>query len=129
METLSTEFAGLPVIVSDYDAILKPSSIELLLTATNDMRTTTPYTDPCSSRSNSPPLLSSIASPLFTDAHPLPLRAAGFAELADAFWSRLTSSMKSRIRTACIEVLKRVNDPSEEEKIAWMYDDDSRFLE
>lgn len=53
----------------------------------------------------------------------------GFADVADELWSKMTFTMKSKLREACVEVLKRTDAPSEEEKLWAVWDEDARLLD
>ena len=55
--------------------------------------------------------------------------STGFSDFADDLWSRMTAGMKQKLRDACVEVLKRTDGHSHEERMYWQYDDDARFLD
>ncbi|KAK5129386.1 hypothetical protein LTR08_003546 [Meristemomyces frigidus] len=112
MESLSPDF-NLPIIISDYDAILaaKNTSLERKPSATES------NIAPASSTS------STTNSPVEQNV------TLGFADFADELWSRMTHGMKTKLREACVEVLKRTEDNDEEEKTAWVWDEDARFLD
>lgn len=117
MDTLCDNLVNVPIVVSDWDAMTanRPTS-----------STTSPTTD------RSTPAIgattASSASSTTTSAHNQKW-GTGFTEFADELWTKMTTGMKQKLREACVEVLKRTDDPSEEEKISWLYDEDARFLD
>ena len=52
-------------------------------------------------------------------------------DAAEDIWSRLSSVMKSKVREACQEVLRRTDDHSSrrQDDFSFDYDDDARFLD
>lgn len=53
----------------------------------------------------------------------------GFSDFADEMWAKMTQGMKQKLREACVEVLKKTEDPESEKMMSWQYDDDARFLD
>ncbi|KXT07406.1 hypothetical protein AC578_411 [Pseudocercospora eumusae] len=53
------------------------------------------------------------------------------ADAAEDIWSRLSSAMKSKVREACQEVLRRTDEHSsrQQDDFSFDYDDDARFLD
>ncbi|KAK4545638.1 hypothetical protein LTR36_002591 [Oleoguttula mirabilis] len=133
MEVLAHEFVHLPIIISDYDAILlepsSPSSPSSPLSST--AHSTTGRTSPTpnvniNTTTSSTPSSSATCSPIHQNS------SSGFTEFADDLWSRMTYGMKQKLRAACVEVLRRTDDNDareEEEKGGWAYDEDARFLD
>ncbi|KAK0255678.1 hypothetical protein LTR91_017528 [Friedmanniomyces endolithicus] len=118
------DFGNVPIIVTNYDAdrlAKEPASPSPLdrsnhsgeLSRRRDVRTTA----------------ASISSTTSSTLDQAQQWSNGFSDFADALWNRMTSSMRQKLREACVEVLRRTDDPSEEEKLAWAYDEDARFLD
>lgn len=99
----------LPIIISDYDAERRES--------TSTIQTETP-TSIVEARSN---------STLQTEK---PKWTTGFSEVADELWNRMNRGMKQKLRDACVEVLKRTDEPVKEVGDRWgAYDDNTRLLD
>ncbi|TKA68098.1 hypothetical protein B0A55_08573 [Friedmanniomyces simplex] len=111
------DFGNVPIIVTDYDVdnlAKKPAS--------------TSSTNRSSASSDRAPAASISSATSGSFAQPQQW-STGFSDFADALWNRMTGSMRQKLREACVEVLRRTDDPSEEEKMAWAYDEDARFLD
>ena len=109
MESLSLDF-NLPIIISDYDDTLAAKDTTVRQNPSKTDSNTTPASS-ASSTTNSP-VQQNVA--------------LGFADFADELWSRMTHGMKSKLREACVEVLKRTEDADEAENI---WDEDARLLD
>ncbi|KAI6887396.1 hypothetical protein KC363_g2945 [Hortaea werneckii] len=122
MQTLVNDFVSLPIIVSDYDALLVKS------TPHSKPKPTRPRVDVQSSLTSSP---SMNASPTDkgTGLASQQNWSTGFNDFVDGLWSHMTNGMKSKLREACVEVLRRTEDPSEEEKLWGVWDEDARMLD
>ncbi|KAK5126914.1 hypothetical protein LTR85_008272 [Meristemomyces frigidus] len=121
MEVLANEFVNLPIIITDYDAIFTAPSTPATATSST-------YSEAHSGPDDSAPAssaCSTTSSPIHQNAK------TGFTDFADELWNRMTFGMKQKLREACVEVLRRTDDPSEEEKVGlgWGYDEDARFLD
>lgn len=125
---LVNDFVGLPIIISDFDAL--PNS--------NNNASSQPAQSP----TPTPNSQSSTAAAAISQAHPdntvsamQQNRTTGFSDFADEMWAKMTRGMKQKLREACVEVLRK----TEEEEAAegsraecvssWQYDDDARFLD
>lgn len=112
--TLINDFVGLPIIVSDFDALTSNS------TANQDLvRPAQP-----ASPTREPSTLSTTSS----SAEAQQNWSTGFSDFADGIWAKMTQGMKKRLRDACVEVLKKTEE-AEPEHMSWQYDDDARFLD
>ncbi|KAI7277888.1 hypothetical protein KC345_g6345 [Hortaea werneckii] len=125
MQTLANDFVSLPIIVSDYDALVdsKPHS---------KAKPTLPRVDVQSSSTSSPsPSPASNPSPSDKSSSIASQQnwSTGFNDFVDSLWSHMTNGMKSKLREACVEVLRRTEDPSEEEKLWGVWDEDARMLD
>lgn len=109
ISTLSNDFVHLPIIISDYDAIISQK--------------------PAESKSQPNAASSSPTSPSTPAPGTQQISKSGFTDFADDLWNHMTGGMKQKLRAACVEVLKRTEDPSDAEKMSWMYDEDARFLD
>jgi hypothetical protein len=112
------DFVGLPIIISDYDALTTPapssnSSIE---------------TAQSSSQSTSSSTAVSLAYSNGTASAMQQNWSTGFSDFADDLWAKMTQGMKQKLREACVEVLRKTED-AEPEHMSWQYDDDARFLD
>ena len=123
MNTLANDFVNLPIIISDYDALLKPSDTPTSTSASQHQR------KPSIPNITASSLTVSSSAASVTSSASTQRWGTGFSEYADELWSRMTSGMKQKLKDACVEVLKRIDDPSEEERVAWVFDDDARFLD
>lgn len=110
--TLCNDFVSLPIIISDYDALVAKTAA----TGASSTRATTTSS-------------SATTTTLTSSASAATQWTTGFADFADGIWSMMNEGLKRKLREACVEVLKRTDDASEEEKIAWVYDEDARFLD
>ncbi|KAK1045927.1 hypothetical protein LTR74_018045 [Friedmanniomyces endolithicus] len=118
------DFGNVPIIVTDYDANSSAKA------------PASPSPATCSDRSGehgrqrddreTAASISSATSSTFDQAQQW---SNSFSDFADALWNHVTGSMRQKLREACVEVLRRTDDPSEEEKLAWAYDEDARFLD
>lgn len=128
MQTLANDFVSLPIIVSDYDALIdsKPAStkkpsrprvdVQSNLTSLSSSPSPSPSLDPSPSNKDN-----SLASQQNW--------STGFNDFVDSLWSHMTNGMKSKLREACVEVLRRTEDPNDEEKLWGVWDEDARMLD
>ncbi|KAI7310959.1 hypothetical protein KC315_g12452 [Hortaea werneckii] len=124
MQTLANDFVSLPIIVSDYDALVdsKPPA------TTKPSRPQIDVQSNLTSSSSSPSLDPSPSDKGSTFAHQQNW-STGFNDFVDSLWSHMTNGMKSKLREVCVEVLRRTEDPSEEEKLWGIWDEDARMLD
>lgn len=115
MEILANDFVILPIIVTDYDAILTKTSATTTHSSSPNARSSSANTIQTASSTTHSPILQNFQT--------------GFTDFADDWWSRMNNGMKQKLRAACVEVLKRTDDPIEEEKMGWVFDEDARFLD
>lgn len=132
MQHSANDFVGLPIIVSDYDAILnhtKPQS--------NSARDPSRPSDHSSANAPSSPTTTTTASspsasvPANREA-PFAAQqnwATGFNDFVDGLWSQMSAGVKQKLREACVEVLRRTEDPGEEERLWGVWDEDARLLD
>ena len=111
---LLNDFVSLPIIISDYDA-----------TIANKRRQSSSISEKSSTNADTTET---------SEARPSPAPKAkwntGFSEFADDLWSRMTGSMKQKLREACVEVLKRTDDSKEAQEDRWGdHDDHARLLD
>jgi hypothetical protein len=122
MDTLANDFVSLPIIITDYEPILKRRSTGAQTLRSPESPTAQQASDEDRRRRSSAPSSGGSKANWHT----------GFNGLADEIWNKLTLGMKAKVREACMEVLRRTDDPSETEKNAWLYrdgDEDARFLD
>ncbi|KAK5722928.1 hypothetical protein LTR17_014141 [Elasticomyces elasticus] len=119
------DFGNVPMcIVTDYDAMLaKEKHLNKPVTTSDSTSSIT------SNRQSVSTTAASISSAATSSLNQAQQWSTGFADVADAIWNRMTGSMRQKLQEACVEVLRRTDDPSDEEKVAWMYDEDARFLD
>jgi hypothetical protein len=126
METthiLINDFVGLPIIISDFDALPNTNN------NTSSQQQTQPPTTPTSGQSST---ARSINQPYSTSGTVSAMQqnwTTGFSDFADEMWAKMTQGMKQKLREACVEVLRKTEGPEEEEQLSWQYDDDARFLD
>jgi len=127
MDTLANDFLNLPVIVSDYDAICAPQP------SPSSPPSTFPSSLPLKSSNSSITSTSTTTAPTSPTGAQNYAWTTGFGDFADELWHRMTARMRQKLREACVEVLKRVDDDSEKsleaEEARWVYDEDARFLD
>jgi hypothetical protein len=104
------DLVSLPIIIQDWDVVME-----------NNRRASasTTGTETTSTATQSP------SSP----TSPTQRWTTGFGVVTDELWSRMTARMKQKLRDACVEVLKRTDDNTAEDRMSWEYDDDARFLD
>lgn len=107
MDILSKDFVSLPIIITDWDALMEAKSH--IQTPTEEI-----------ARSHT---ISQMAK-----ASKQEVDKPAFKESAEQIWSRISDSTKSKIREAALEVLRRT-DECQNEKMTFQYDDDARFLD
>jgi hypothetical protein len=120
---LINDFVGLPIIISDFDALPNTNN------NTSSQQQTQPPTTPTSGQSSTAP---SINQPYSTSGTVSAMQqnwTTGFSDFADEMWAKMTQGMKQKLREACVEVLRKTEGPEEEEQLSWQYDDDARFLD
>jgi hypothetical protein len=120
---LINDFVGLPIIISDFDALPNTNN------NTSSQQQTQPPTTPTSGQSST---ARSINQPYSTSGTVSAMQqnwTTGFSDFADEMWAKMTQGMKQKLREACVEVLRKTEGPEEEEQLSWQYDDDARFLD
>lgn len=121
--TFVNDFVGLPIIISDFDALTTPS------TSNNSTTTTTQSPSSPTDRQSS---TSSAVSNAYQSGTTSPTQQnwnTGFSDFADELWAKMTQGMKQKLRDACVEVLRKTKDAESTEHMSWQYDDDARFLD
>ena len=118
---LINDFVGLPIIISDFDAL--PDN--------NNSNTSSQPSQPPTPTTNSQ---SSTISQAYSNNTVSAMQqnwTTGFSDFADEMWAKMTQGMKQKLREACVEVLKKTEeaDGTEGEHMSWQYDDDARFLD
>lgn len=113
--TMINDFVGLPIIVSDYDALTVNST-------SNSNLAHAEQSAPPTTRQTSTP---SITSSTTTQQN----WSTGFSDFADELWAKMTQGMKQKLRDACVEVLRKTEEAESTEHMSWQYDDDARFLD
>lgn len=124
--TFVNDFVGLPIIISDFDALTNNSTA-------SEVPSQTPATQSAASSPTTyqPSTSSSVATAYSSGT----VSAAqqnwntGFADFADELWAKMTQGMKQKLRDACVEVLRKTEDVESTEHMSWQYDDDARFLD
>ncbi|GAB7364927.1 hypothetical protein MBLNU230_g5715t1 [Neophaeotheca triangularis] len=118
MEAFPEHFLGLPIIITDDDAI-----------STRSTNTTTS----ASPQQTSPQQASTPASSQSSSSTSSQTWQADLTTLADGLWNAITNTVKQKLRAACAEVLRRTDDPEGREwKVGggkWGLDEDARFLD
>jgi hypothetical protein len=114
------DFVGLPIIISDYDALTTPAPRSNSSTDTAQPSSSGQSTS--SSTAVNQAYSSGTASALQQNW------STGFSDFADDLWAKMTQGMKQKLREACVEVLKKTEE-AEPEHMSWQYDDDARFLD
>ena len=109
------DFVSLPIIISDYDAVQITSQQTVYSTVS---RSTTAPATKCPSDGSS-------------DSAPRARWHTGFSDFADALYSRMSGSMRAKLREACVEVLRRTDDstPNSSEARWGDRDDNTRLLD
>lgn len=102
------DFVGVPIIISDYDALISGTS----------------HTN---SKDNGD-ICSAPASPSSPKLAPDQKWTTGFNDFAEDLWARMTITMKKKLRSACVEVLRQTEEPHME-RVQWRHDDDARMLD
>jgi hypothetical protein len=121
--TLINDFVGLPIIISDFDALT--SNANNGSTQQSQSQLPTPTTD-----QSSPSSTVNLAYSTSTVSAMQQNWATGFSDFADDMWAKMTQGMKQKLRGACVEVLKKTEDSDgQAEHLSWQYDDDARFLD
>jgi len=115
------DFVGLPIIISDYDALTAPAP-----SSSSSIDTTQPSS---SGQSTSTSTTVSLAYSSGTASALQQNWSTGFSEFADDLWAKMTQGMKQKLRGACVEVLKKTEEAEPEHMSSWQYDDDARFLD
>ena len=125
---LINDFVGLPIIISDFDALPTNNNSN---TSSQPSQRPTPTTNPQSSSSST---TSRAYSTNGTVSAMQQNWTTGFSDFADEMWAKMTQGMKQKLREACVEVLRKTEEEEEEGSRAecmssWQYDDDARFLD
>lgn len=117
----SNDFVGLPIIISDFDALANtpPSNNGSNRTGPPPSNQSQPRTP---SESNDSASRNNAAATQMS-------WNTGFSDFADELWAKMTQGMKQKLREACVEVLKKTEDAEPENMMSWQYDDDARFLD
>ena len=123
---LINDFVGLPIIISDFDAL--PNN--------NNSNTSSQPSQPPTPTTNSQ---SSTISQAYSNNTVSAMQqnwTTGFSDFADEMWAKMTQGMKQKLREACVEVLRKTEEEEEEAEgsraecvSSWQYDDDARFLD
>ena len=121
---LINDFVGLPIIISDFDAL--PDN--------NNSNTSSQPSQPLTPTTNSQ---SSTISQAYSNNTVSAMQqnwTTGFSDFADEMWAKMTQGMKQKLREACVEVLRKTEEEEAEGSRAecvssWQYDDDARFLD
>lgn len=121
------DFVGLPIIISDYDALTSNSNTSEGANRALQPTTQQPTTQQTSRQQSTSSSEGYILALSATSAQQQNWQT-GFSDFADQLWAKVTQGMKQKLRDACIEVLKKTEDP-EPEGMSWQYDDDARFLD
>ncbi|KAK3669478.1 hypothetical protein LTR78_010625 [Recurvomyces mirabilis] len=141
MAAFSSDFVGLPIIISDYDAIVAKSPTQSTFassaaTAGDSTDQSTSALPLTSSATNTNPSTTTSSSSSVSSITQMQNWTTGFADFADAVWNRMESGVRRRLREACVEVLRRTGDPGEEERVFGGFgekeeewDEDARFLD
>jgi len=116
------DFVGLPIIISDYDALTNSPTSTPSSNGSIDNAQTTSRQSTLSSTTVSQAYSSGTASAMQQNW------STGFSDFADDLWAKMTQGMKQKLREACVEVLKKTEE-AEPEHMEWQYDDDARFLD
>lgn len=103
---LLNDFISPPIIISDYDKIVA-----------NERTASAPGATTSST---------SASSDTSSDSTPNTRWSTGFSDFADELWSRMTGSMRAKLREACVEVLKRTDVPDPQS--CWGEEDDNTRL-
>lgn len=111
------DFVGLPIIVSDFDALTSSPATSNTNPNTNDTAQPAPPTI------RQPSTFSTTGSTATQQNW-----STGFSDFADELWAKMTQSMKQKLRDACVEVLRKTEE-SQPEHMSWQHDDDARFLD
>ncbi|KAK1815623.1 hypothetical protein LTR12_009993 [Friedmanniomyces endolithicus] len=117
------DFDNVPIIVTDYDA---DSSAKEPASSTARSDRSGELSRQSDDRITAASICSTTTTTTFDQAQQW---SNSFSDFADALWNRMTGRMRQKLREACVEVLRRTDDPSEVEKLAWAYDEDARFLD
>ncbi|KAM0705747.1 hypothetical protein Q7P35_007107 [Cladosporium inversicolor] len=114
---LINDFVGLPIIISDFDALSNNPSSQPSQSPT-PTSTTSPQSSTATAISQA---YSNTTNPALQQNW-----TTGFSDFADEMWAKMTQGMKQKLREACVEVLRKTE---EAEGMGWQYDDDARFLD
>lgn len=117
---LINDFVGLPIIISDFDA----------LPGNNHDTPSQPAQQPPTPASGQSSTAPSMTQPYSNNTVSAMQQnwTTGFSDFADEMWAKMTQGMKQKLREACVEVLRKTEEV-EEEHMSWQYDDDARFLD
>lgn len=123
---LINDFVGLPIIISDFDAL--PNS---------NNNASSPPTQPSTPTTNSQLSTATAISQTHSNNTVSAMQqnwTTGFSDFADEMWAKMTQGMKQKLREACVEVLRKTEEEEVEGSRAecvssWQYDDDARFLD
>lgn len=117
---LVNDFVGLPIIISDFDALANNTSPQ----------PAQPPTSTANSQSSTAPTISQAHSNNTISAMQQNW-STGFSDFADEMWAKMTQGMRQKLREACVEVLRKTEeaDGPRAECMSWQYDDDARFLD
>ena len=123
---LINDFVGLPIIISDFDALQNNN--------TSPQPSQSPTSTPTSTTSPQSSTAAAI-SQAYSNTTSSALQqnwTTGFSDFADEMWAKMTQGMKQKLREACVEVLRKTEGADgleEAEGMGWQYDDDARFLD
>jgi hypothetical protein len=130
------DFVGLPIIISDFDALPSSSnSTSNNPNLTDRLDSSAQSPPPATDRQTSTSSSSAISLAYSTSSTASALQqnwTTGFSDFADELWAKMTQGMKEKLREACVEVLRKTEDEPAEGRVglgSWQYDDDARFLD
>ena len=111
------DLVSLPIIITDFDAASTSSTGN----SGDNNKKSDDTPSPQTSSSDSNPHAGEAAFQKWS---------TGFNDFADEMWKSMTTAMRSKLREAAVEVLKRTDDTkSEGELWAGEWDEDARFLD
>ncbi|GAB7328115.1 hypothetical protein MBLNU13_g00151t1 [Cladosporium sp. NU13] len=125
-QILINDFVGLPIIISDFDALSNNNKNNNASSQSPQSPSSTDHQSSSSSTVSHAYSTTGTASPMQQNW------TTGFSDFADEMWAKMTQGMKQKLREACVEVLRKTEEadgPQAECMSSWQYDDDARFLD
>ena len=111
------DLVSLPIIITDFDAEHSNGN----------------SSEASSAQSNTPSKQTNSETSSVTSSAMEQNWTTGFSDFADEVWKSMTSTMRTKLREAAVEVLKRTDDAKtgdDAEGALWnAWDDDARFLD